>query len=79
MKKFIVMLMGVVFCTGCYIPYPSIGQRTLQPYEQWDEVCTVKVDKKGKKTTDILKLLGYHTYDEAVHRDNLVVLNNEEN
>lgn len=33
---------------------------------------------KGKKTTDILELLGYHIYDEAVHRDNLVVLNNEE-
>ena len=33
---------------------------------------------KGKKTTDILEMLGYHIYDEAVHRDNLVVLNNEE-
>ena len=50
MKKLVVMLMGMVFCVGCYIPYPSTGRRTLQPYEQWDEVCTVKVDKKGKKT-----------------------------
>jgi glutamate 5-kinase len=33
---------------------------------------------KGKQTTEIPKLLGYHVYDEAVHRDNLVVLNNEE-
>ena len=33
---------------------------------------------KGKKTTDIMNLLGYHIYDEAVHRDNLVLLNSEE-
>ncbi|MCM8527737.1 MAG: glutamate 5-kinase [Lentisphaeraceae bacterium] len=33
---------------------------------------------KGKKTTDIMALLGYHIYDEAVHRDNMVLLNSEE-
>lgn len=33
---------------------------------------------KGKKTTDIMTLLGYHIYDEAVHRDNMVLLNSEE-
>ncbi len=33
---------------------------------------------KGKKTADIASLLGYHIYDEAVHRDNMVLLFNEE-
>jgi len=33
---------------------------------------------KGKKTTDIMELLGYHIYDEAVHRDNMVLLNSED-
>jgi preprotein translocase subunit SecY len=51
MKKIIVLLIGIVFCAGCYIPYPSIGRRTLQPYEKWEKVCTVKVNKEGEKTT----------------------------
>ena len=33
---------------------------------------------KGQQTTDIMELLGYHIYDEAIHRDNLVLLNSEE-
>ena len=33
---------------------------------------------KGRKTTDIIDLLGYHINDVAVHRDNLVLLNSEE-
>ena len=49
MKKIITMLMGVAFCAGCYIPYPSTGVRTLQPVERWEEVCTVKVLKSGEK------------------------------
>ncbi len=28
----------------------------------------------GKQTTDIEKILGYHDYDEIIHRDNLVLL-----
>ncbi len=34
---------------------------------------------KGERTTEIFELLGYHIHDEAIHRDNLVVLTNEEN
>ncbi|MCM8530621.1 MAG: glutamate 5-kinase [Lentisphaeraceae bacterium] len=34
---------------------------------------------KGEKTTEIFELLGYHIHDEAIHRDNLVVLTNEDN
>lgn len=29
----------------------------------------------GKQTQDIEKILGYHDYDEIIHRDNLVLLN----
>jgi len=35
-----------------------------------DEISTIA----GKKSADIEKLLGYHPYDEAVHRDNLIIL-----
>jgi len=28
----------------------------------------------GKKTAQIEELLGYHPYDEAIHRDNLIIL-----
>jgi len=33
---------------------------------------------KGRKTSDIEKVLGYKDYDEVVHRDNLVVLDDGE-
>ncbi|NQZ58969.1 MAG: glutamate 5-kinase [Lentisphaeraceae bacterium] len=33
---------------------------------------------KGRKTAEISGILGYHSYDEAIHRDNLVLLNSEE-
>ena len=49
MKKFIVMLFMGAFCGGCHIPYPASGVRVLQPYEQYHEVCTTKVDKNGVK------------------------------
>ena len=29
---------------------------------------------KGKKTSEIEKILGYRYYDEVIHRDNLVIL-----
>jgi glutamate 5-kinase len=32
---------------------------------------------KGKKTSEIEKVLGYKDYDEAIHRDNLVLLKSE--
>jgi len=51
MKKIIVLIAGMIFCGGCYIPYPSSGRRTLQPYEKWEKVCIVKVNKKGEKET----------------------------
>jgi len=52
MKKFIVLLVGMAFCAGCYIPYPSSGRRSLQPYERYEEVCKTKVNKKtGEKKT----------------------------
>ena len=51
MKKFIVILIMGAFCGGCYIPYPSSGRRTFQPYERWEKVCTEKVNKKGEKET----------------------------
>ena len=52
MKKFIVLLIGATFCTGCYIPHPAnrVGVKVLQPAERWDEVCTVKVNEQGEKT-----------------------------
>jgi hypothetical protein len=49
MKKLIVLVLAMTFCVGCYIPYPSSGRRTLQPYESWQEVCTTKVKKDGAR------------------------------
>ena len=51
MKKFITLLIGVVFCGGCHIPYPSAGVRPQQVVETWEEVCTVKIKKDGEKET----------------------------
>jgi len=51
MKKLIILLIGVIFCGGCYIPYPSTGRRVPQVVETREEVCTVKVNKKGEKET----------------------------
>jgi len=49
MKKFIMFLAGIIFCAGCYIPYPSSGVRTLRPVEQWEKVCKEKQLKNGEK------------------------------
>jgi len=51
MKKFIVLLAGMAFCAGCYIPYPSVGRRVPRVVETYEKVCTVKVNKKGEKET----------------------------
>jgi len=51
MKKLIVLLAGMIFWGGCYLPYPSVGVRPPQVVETWEEVCTTKVNKKGVKKT----------------------------
>ena len=49
MKRILAIATLLALCAGCYIPYPTTGRKTLQPYERWDEVCTTKVNKKGEK------------------------------
>ena len=51
MRKIIIILAGIVFCAGCYIPHPSnrVGVRTLRPVERWEKVCTEKVLASGEK------------------------------
>lgn len=33
---------------------------------------------KGKKTTEIMEILGYKDYDEVIHRDNLVIVSSKQ-
>ena len=33
---------------------------------------------KGKKTSEIMEILGYKDYDEVIHRDNLVIVNSKQ-
>ena len=51
MKRIIVIMLGIVFCSGCYVPHPSnyVGVRTLQPVDRWEEVCKERVLKNGVK------------------------------
>lgn len=39
--------------------------------------CNEVEQLKGIKTTDIMKIIGYKSYDELIHRDNLVVMTGE--
>jgi hypothetical protein len=56
--KFLILLMLVFFCSGCYIPHPAnrVGVRSLQPVERWDKVCTIKTKKNGIKETHCRKV-----------------------
>lgn len=49
MKRIIIIGALLAFSAGCRLPYPSVGVRTLQPYEEHHQVCTTKVNKKGEK------------------------------
>jgi len=51
MKKFIVLLTGILFCGGCHIPYPAAGVRPQQVVETWEKVCTVEKNSLPEKVS----------------------------
>jgi len=60
MIKFIALMLGVIVCSGCYIPHPSnrVGVRPQQ-IETWEKVCGVKM-KKDKEGIYALKTTKCH-------------------
>ena len=50
MKKLIIILIGLIFVGGCYIPAHHVGIRPAQ-IEIWEERCVIKTKKNGEKTT----------------------------
>lgn len=69
---------GVVGVEGNFV----LGDMVTVLDEDGDEIArglvsfsSAEIEKiKGKKTTEILKILGHKDYDEVIHRDNLVIL-----
>ena len=69
---------GIISCEGDF----RLGDMVTVVDEDGDEIARGlvsfsgdEVQKiKGKKTTEIAKILGHSDYDEVIHRDNLVIL-----
>lgn len=62
------------FRAGDAIEIEHAGEAIAKGLAQYDSVDLKRI--KGKKSQDILSILGYDSGEEVVHRDNLVLLDN---